>query len=205
MPYFDKLNILFIHIPKTGGSNIENFFIIYSKESPQLKHLLSYNKNLLFNKHSLQHTTLIEYIDHHQFFNIDFNHQLKIITVVRNPYDRIMSDLFFLKLVNHSFSKEEIEKVIDSYLKNESTFDNHKIPQYEFLINHKNVIKKNIIILKNENLNNEMEKIGFPEFKFFCDHVKNKSYMKYLTKKSILNINNYYKKDFEYFNYTMIV
>jgi len=151
MPYFDKLNILFIHIPKTGGSNIENFFIIYSKESPQIKHLLSYNKNLLFNKHSLQHTTLIEYIEHYQFFNIDFNHQLKIITVIRNPYDRIMSDLFFLKLVNHSFSKEEIEKVIDSYLKNESTFDNHKIPQYEFLINDKNVIKKKKIQLKIKN------------------------------------------------------
>jgi hypothetical protein len=205
MPYFEKLDILFIHIPKTGGSNIENFFLIYSNEQPHIHHLMSYNKNLKFNHHSLQHSTLREYIEHHSFFNISFSNHLKIITVVRNPYERIMSDLFFLRLASVHDTSIEIEKIIESYLSNSNTYDNHKIPQYQFLIDEKNKIYPKIKILKNESLNQEMESIGFPEFKFYCENVKPKSYMKYLSKKSIIMINNFYKKDFEYFNYSMII
>ena len=33
MPYFKNHNLLFIHIPKTGGSNIENFFSLFKRKT----------------------------------------------------------------------------------------------------------------------------------------------------------------------------
>ena len=204
MPYFKSLNILFIHIPKTGGSNIENFFFCLTNESPTISHVYSNNINIRLNNHSLQHTTYQELLDHKDFFNIDFNSQLKIISVVRNPYERIMSDLFFYKLADKSHTKETIEKIIKNYLNHTSHFDNHKIPQYQFLIDRNEVIPKNIVVLKNEDLNKEMKYIGYPQFEYFCKDVSQKSYMSYLTSNSISMINTYYKKDFEFFNYKMI-
>lgn len=206
MPYYDEYNLLFIHIPKTGGSNIENFFFSYSKKKPVISNLCSNNINLRINNHSLQHMTYKEILTNKDFFNIDFNN-IKIITVVRNPYDRILSDLFYLKFASKNNNSDEIEEIIKNYLNNDHLYDNHKLEQYKFITNENNTIEKKIIILKCETLNAQMEELGFPEFSNFCNLTNtkiNKDYSKYLNSKSIELINNYYKQDFLYFNYKMI-
>lgn len=207
MPYFENAHLLFIHIPKTGGSNIENFFMNYLKQIPTINQLLSNNLNLKINNHSLQHMTYQEIYNNNDYFNINFDSKIKILTVVRNPYNRIISDLFYLKFANKKNNKDEIEKIIEQYLNSNHLYDNHKLEQYKFLIDNDNNINKNIIILNSETLNEQMNELGFPEFSNFCNQSNTKitkDYYDYLNDASIKMINEYYKKDFEYFNYTML-
>ena len=211
MPYFKEIDTLFIHIPKTGGSNIENYIFHSYKLKKNINNLLSFNNidniNIKINSHSLQHMTYNEIYENKDFFNINIEDtKLKIFTVVRNPYDRIISDLLFLKLIENSSSKKYIENQIYIYIKNKYKYDNHKIPQNNYLINNKNILEERIKILKTETLNNDMKELGFCNFEKYCNYTKYKKYdyNKYLTDKSIEMINNYYKKDFELFNYNMI-
>lgn len=206
MPYFEDFNLLFIHIPKTGGSNIENFFLHYLKKNPKINNLLSNNLNITINNHSLQHMTYKECYNNQEYFGINFNN-LKILTVVRNPYNRIMSDIFYLKFGNKENTKEEIEQIITKYLEADHLFDNHKLQQYKFILNNDDIVNENIIIMKCETLDEQMDKLGFPNFKNFCKKTKTSAhtdYMKYLTVNSLKRINEYYKLDFYYFNYDII-
>ena len=118
-----------------------------------------------------------------------------------------MSDIFYLKIANKDNTKEEIEKIIIKYLDSEHLYDNHKLQQYKFVINNNNEVNENIIIIKCETLNEQMDKLGFPNFKNFCKKTntkENTNYMKYLTNNSLKKINEYYKLDFYYFNYNII-
>ena len=209
MPYFKNHNLLFIHIPKTGGSNIENFFFHYLKEKPTLLHLISNNLELRINNHSLQHMTYNELYKNKEYFDIDFK-KSRIITVVRNPYDRIISDLFWYKLISKNNSVYEIELEIKKYLTSDFLYDNHKLPQYKFLINDEQsrIINQKIIVLKCETLNENMKQLGFQQFSDFCDKLTkssfNKDYSQYLNKESIKMINDYYYEDFVRFKYKML-
>ena len=205
MPYFKNENILLIHIPKTGGSSVEKYFCDKYNINLTIDNLYS-NSDLRLNNHSLQHSTYSE-IKSYLFFNINFNN-IKIITVVRNPYDRIISDLFFYKLINKKTEKEKIASIIDMFLKsNEIKFDNHKMEQYKYLINNDDeIISDKIIIMKTETLNEDMEKNGFANFNIIINNTYRNTidYRSLLNNDSIKLINDYYKKDFEYFNYKTI-
>lgn len=207
MPYFKSLNILFIHIPKTGGANIENYFFFISKTHPKIENLISYETkpiDLKINNHSLQHLTFKEILNLKNFFDVNLDN-LKIFTVVRNPYDRIISDLLFLKLINENNTNNEVEIQIEKYFNNNSDYDNHKTLQFNFILDKDNNINKKIIVIKTESLNQEMKNLGFPDFAKYCNNYKHtKNYYKYLNNESIKMINSYYKKDFEYFNYKML-
>ena len=151
--------------------------------------------------------TYQEIYNNNDYFNINFDSKIKILTVVRNPYNRIISDLFYLKIGNKKNNKDEIEKIIEKYLNSNHLYDNHKLEQYKFLIDNDNNINKNIIILNSETLNEQMNELGFPEFSNFCNQSNTKitkDYYDYLNDASIKMINEYYKKDFEYFNYKML-
>ena len=210
MPYFKNkdVNLLFIHIPKTGGSSLEIYFSkkysiklcmtslfeiyrnIYSKILPTSPQHLTYNKIYKFK----------------DSFKIDFN-DLKIITIVRNPYHRIISDLFFFDLIKIDSNPNFVYEKIIKFTTNVKTYDNHPLPQYLYLIdkNNNNELLKNLIILKTENLNNDMYNNGYTDFNLFEQVNKNKNlnYNSYLNNKSIKLINTLYEKDFEYFNYEM--
>jgi len=288
MPFFPKMKVCFIHIPKTGGTSVENYFsnienkplglntLYYrhtndlaqaidkkrrewnvrlnnfiNKEIVQLRLSASYNrdsrkklqmiqnnmakytrsiqermvdnselKKLMLIKHkgySLHHFT---WNDIRTQKNILFgekiaklvdekNNDMTFIASVRNPYDRIISELFFLKKINKTFNQKSVFQVIKQFLNDKNHYDNHKTPQYKFVINEKGELIKNLKIVKTESLDSDMEKLGYKSFtNARCKNVNTKynksKYSNLLNRESIELINNYYAKDFEYFNYSKL-
>jgi len=212
MPYYENKKILFIHIPKTGGTSIENYFFKKFNVVPCFQSLHSDGQVLKEIPYSLQHSTFNDIRINNKYFNIDFNN-LTIISSVRNPYDRIISHLFFKNLIKKDENPEIVEQILNDLLirKNYFKYDNHITPQYIFIIN-KNKILKKCVILKMENLQSNMNILGFNDFDFFenvsnqyeYNNIHNIKYLKYLNEKSIFLINSFYKYDFIIFNYKMI-
>jgi glycyl-tRNA synthetase alpha subunit len=123
MPYFnnDDINILFIHIPKTGGTSVEHYFSSKFNIPLNNKSLFSFirsktksNENIIINS-SLQHITYNQIIKYNNVFNINFNN-IKILTIVRNPYERVISDLFWQSKININTSKENVFDIMREYL-----------------------------------------------------------------------------------------
>ena len=225
MPYFknNDINLLFIHIPKTGGSSLENYFSfkyniplnykslhMFIDEETKIKNNIEINS-------SLQHITYQTIYKYKKELNIDFNN-IKIITIVRNPYERIISDLFNLSLITINNSKEEVYNIIQKYLLY-NNLDNHNIPQYLYITNDNKELIPNIIILHTETLISDMKNIGYDDFNYY-DNInviklkktmnlsidkENINYYNYLNSDSIKLINEYYDYDFILFNYTKIL
>ena len=208
MPYYKEKTLLFIHIPKTGGTVIEDEI----KKKYKQTLYSGYINNILespFNKFSLQHQFYTTIYKYQNKLDVNFNN-IKIFTVVRNPYDRIISDLFWWKRkkkypefkINYNDTEEIYNFIKNNYL-NRDDLDNHNQPQYKFITDENLNLISNIKILKCETLNDTNNELN--KFLGFNINIKkeniNKDYSKFLNKKSILLINEYYKKDFELFNY----
>jgi hypothetical protein len=108
MPYFknNNVNILFIHIPSIEVYFSSKFNIPLNNKS--LFNLLKpeFTEYLTLNS-SMQHLPYKVIFKNKKLFNINFNN-IKIITIVRNPYERIISDLFYLSKITINASKEEV-------------------------------------------------------------------------------------------------
>jgi hypothetical protein len=209
MPYFhnSSVNLLLLHIPKTGGTSLQYYFrnkygILLNRYS-----LYTYQKDEFFEGISFQHQTYKSIKENRAYFNVDFDN-LEIISVVRNPYHRIISDMLFVKMISeHTTPDEVLNKLNDEYLPNmyNSEHDNHRIPQYMFLLNENYELLKNVTILKTETLSEDMKKIGYVDFE--NHHYKttiSRDYMDFLNETSINLINKNYEKDFQYFDYKML-
>lgn len=208
MPYFynNNVNILLIHIPKTGGSSVEIYFsekYNIPLNSKSLFNILP-NKTMINDKiitnSSPQHMTYQTIIKNKDLLNIKMDN-LKIIAIVRNPYNRIISDLFFFKLIEVNSSKEDVFNAIQKYL-SRTDLDNHNICQYLFISNLNKKIIPRIKILRTETLKEDMNKLGYTDFSKNANHNVNKvNYDNYLNNDSIRLINNYYDEDFKLLGY----
>lgn len=208
MPYFELPNedILYIHIPKTGGSSIEEYFQKKSTSGIKICNYLDdrlRKKYRLFSCKSAQHLKYENICKMQKEFNIDLNsNRLKIFASVRNPYDRILSDMFYNCAINPTASPEATFEAMKIYL-SKDCYDTHNHPQHTFVTKDGKLIE-GIIILKQESLKEDMKKNGYTDF----DVYKNKTfngidvhYRKYLNNDSIELINNFFDKDFELFGY----
>jgi hypothetical protein len=199
MPYFRKANLLLIHIPKTGGTSIETYFsnklnIPLNEESLYgfLDPVVSLKSGVHLN-HSLQHLTMDEIKQYNYFFKIPKSY---VITIVRNPYERLMSELFYQNKVKVEDKPSTVYQLIRwAIIKNK---DNHTLPQHKY-------IHGRVIILHTETLEEEMHQLGFTDFSKKENVNPNKvNYYDYLNADSIRLINSYYKLDFEWFGYPLL-
>jgi len=179
MPYFYKpntVNVLFIHIPKTGGTSAEQYF--------SHKYNIPLNQYSLFTYRNTSNNGMIS-LQHYTYENIIYNPSIRLIegyetfTIVRNPYYRVVSDIFFLGLASIHMNKKEIYKIITTYY-TQYNHDNHTKPQYEFIYDmSNNCLYDNIYVLKTEDLTEEMHAFGYIDFDIHITPTKKKNETKY--------------------------
>jgi hypothetical protein len=133
MPAFrlGEKRILFIHIPKAGGTSVKNWLSEHSAESLYQKH-----RPILFPcvpQHF--HGDILNTLFASGFFDYSF-------CISRNPYDRIVSEYNYRitrpRLKNKIFPKPSFDRwltsAINKYAKDPFVHSNHIRPQHEFLI-----------------------------------------------------------------------
>ena len=208
-------NLKFLHITKTGGTSIEEFAIKLGIKWGKYDKLF-YDK---FNKKGFWHIPL-------NYLDAETINKYNWFTIVRNPYERIISEINFLIKSKHlQFNKVDMNIYLFNIIsnihitkdnkqilnkefveKNNIMFAFHFIPMYFYTCNNNKIIS-NIKIIKFENLNKEINSY-FYEIKIheeFNTH-ENKNDKKLfefedLSVKNIKLINKIYKKDFELFGY----
>jgi len=211
---FDKDKIIFIHIPRTAGSYIEGQ--LCKKYNCKLKWPEPNEINLfglykIKDNHylTLQHLTLNEMIKY-EFINKNIENQF-IFTIIRNPYDRVVSlyKNWFKKYKTLDIFLDELEKLnLDKYQHNGIVTNNKNfnyinmtsnlsdikyfvLPQYYYIDNNENykvnIIKYDEIERLNDifNLNIKFKKCGNNNL---TEIQKNKIY-------------NIYKIDFDKFSF----
>ena len=221
MQYVKSLDLIFVHIPKTGGSFIEGKLKKINKE-------LTDNDEIFGGHYSID--TIINN------FNIDDISLYNSFCVVRNPYSRIISAYNYLKQTEkrHKNDREEwkelgspssitdfICSIYSKYKNNELSVINphnwHFQQQYKFVVN--DLEKKDILcnILKYENLNKDFEKFMelYKKRENIYDLFNNEIYknikikpdydiLNILSFNDISMINEIYKEDFLLFEYDNI-
>lgn len=143
MPIFLNNKLLFIHIPKTGGTSIEKFI----EDNGDVMAFYTFSGSIFVNSHTPQHCTYKEY----ESFNF-LKSGMRIFTIVRNPEERVISEFFYIHKYRPDIRKyfknfEEYLQLFLSY-ENLTLFDNHNLSQYDYLKNQKGEIDMKIKIFK---------------------------------------------------------
>jgi hypothetical protein len=124
---------IFIHIPKTAGTSIEQFLRDNGKNE------LLFDRFLL--NRSLQHLTALEL--KRKLGNV-FNSYYKF-SIVRNPFDRLLSEYYWTPIPNIGYKYGKTKSEFLDYVRNivkkqlyfQNNYNDHFIPQYMFLCNRR--------------------------------------------------------------------
>lgn len=199
MPINRHKKILFVHIPKNAGSSVAKTLDMKADWKPKnLDVMYGIDENQVVLQ-SLPLEYFSNYIDQKL---ID---ECQKITVVRNPYDRVLSDytwskrgfstiLDFLKFIKQNINKDKKELIkLNKY------YTNHILPQSEYIKCEKNKIDK---IFYFETLNEDF----FDFYGIKLLHInsrKHKEWKEFYKNKpeEIQLINELYDQDFKNFGY----
>ena len=192
MPYNDKKKIIFLHIPKTGGTTIERLFNINlfhssrSDERPSLQHLTC---NMLCEKMGKS-----KYDSYYKF------------TFIRNPWARILSTYFWRQTLPKKRPilpfNDFINVVSDTVENNsyyEQEFGDHFIPQIEYTTGVDDIYKY-------ENFSSEINtissKLNIPISRIPSKNLKHYDhYWDFYDVRNRNIINNLYHEEIERFGY----
>lgn len=199
MPICHERKIIFVHIPKCSGTSIEVALNLQNPENMYDKH----GKNSM-NIVTRQHLTLAE-IEKHVG---DISGYYKF-TVIRNPYDRIVSAFHWLshnvyvpESIKKMGFKECVSKVLSmDPIERRFVFDGHFETQYSYVRGYARKVR----VFRFENLKEEcfvqlQMQFGRVEF---GHHLKSdrKPFQEYFDQKTKELVKNFYIDDFKVFKY----
>ena len=181
-------DFIFIHLNKNGGTSISNAIGL-----PYVRHL-----NV---------KEIISMIGEDAFS------QSFVFCVVRNPWDRVVSQYEF-RLRTNQINKSDINSSFKEWVKDtyggQNTFSNYKnpklfYPQCDWLKDKNGVIRVENI-LKFESLHDDFEKIteklGIKNDLPHLNVTRKKSYKNYYDKETEETVGKWFKEDIERFNYS---
>lgn len=217
MPISNKYKTIFVHIPKTGGAAIEKTLGIFGSDN---NGCLNPNYEILYGKSDhqiLHHLKLNEIKDIKKKEFKDF----KLVSFVRNPYDRIVSEYLwrlqvygnrkvgFKEFLNEDAipRKNKINKFLKNFYNDEkliSFLDVHYDSQISFLMIDNKIEVKNIG--KFEKLAENFELIFNKKLIHQKIHRSKSHYLYYLFKKFFPNFltKNAYRKYYDNETYDLI-
>lgn len=201
MPIFHNYKTIFVHIPKTAGTSIEYLLGFKERDINILRTGWEnsvkiggciYVPQHLTSRHLMDHPTSQNYWDEYYTFS-----------VVRNPYDRILSEYYghVLRDNKKKFSNNEFKKwFLDKVIKQESC---HYIPQSNFIIEDGEVLVEDVF--KFESLQSEInilkKKLNIKEELPHKNKSNNNNKIIILNKENKNIIYDLYREDFINFNY----
>ena len=181
-PYKSNQQILFVHVPKTGGNTMVDFL---------LDNNLPYFDPCKFDKHFNKHSKLQEYLE----FGIENVYKMSI---VRNPFDRIISFYNFFGV--KQFSKLSFEEYIDKI----EGFHIWLQPAYDFFVYNGNYNMD--FIAKLENIEQDIlilcEMFGLEKQKVQVKNPNHTTEQFTYTPKQKQKIYDVFYNDFKFFNYS---
>ncbi len=218
MPFLSSAKLLFIHIPKTGGTSVEHFFDMCQRECFWFDRW-DQDMNLFLDqrKHQLSDEVKSSYEPQHYPPHIlkklipDYNDYFKF-TIVRHPYTRILSEYFWqqsmLEIEKKDFDPGEFHVWVEAFLQKIDT--SHKEKQSFYLQEHydflgrfeflESDIEKLLKILIDRNP--YFTKFKQKPFPAMNQTSKNKEQMlPYIEKRTKEMIFNTYEEDFRLLNY----
>lgn len=210
MPISHNNRFIFIHIPKTGGTSIENYLNIRRLTKNLLRHSAFVKFQYNGTWYPLHHlpATIVKKI-HPNYFKKYYK-----FSFVRNPYQRMLSLYVWLNeeklqnLRNDSsdsdiiLATEQFEKWIDYFFKKN---DYRNLSQTEYLYSGKKLIVDEVY--KFEDMHIELDRlkkrlnINFDASQIHNASAKTFDRNKLLTDSIKEKIYNFYKEDFDNFGY----
>ena len=194
-PFLSK-KMIFVHIPKTAGNSVAYYFFKL-KKGPGHFYINDYKNAIL---------------DHSNYYKF---------SVIRNPWDRVVSSFFYLKKGGRSANDILFKKI---FLHNIESFDQfvnkldrsfvfrffvmkytHFIPQYKFICS--NEILDVDFVLRFESLEKDLNNLMINlnlEKTFELKHINrtdHKYYKNYYSSSTISIVKSLYEKDIQIFNY----
>jgi hypothetical protein len=193
MPVSDKYKCIFLHVPKTGGSTIENILKPISLYGP-------YRGNTLAPQHLI-------YNDIQKFIPQDKFKSYWKFTMVRNPWDRIVSDYHWNSRGYKTFQEfiyqiREFLSLLDPFTDKDfkNKIKGHFLPQILY-------INDDVHVYRYENYSDSLKDISIrlqlklPDPIPQIGKTKHDHYSKYYTPELIDIVSKLYKDDIERFNY----
>jgi hypothetical protein len=226
--------IFFHHIPKTGGKTIEDFLFnhyglphkswLYFSEG--LKTRTSFSNQSVTTICNVCHLPYLDLLKLAQDSRVNIDNSWNIFTIVRNPYFRTISAIFYQPVLECSFHMHTLYTIAEKrklFKKAYNRFFNidwfmndwfgHRVPQHLLLETHPNKSLYKMFKYE-EGLENILMKVLGDEIKepiklknihsFEIDYNAPKTdYFSLFTRDYIEKVNEYYYEDFQFCEYEM--